>query len=130
MPADIEELDTVAELLRWDDVDMIDVAPNRGMRVRFADDRIEIRPYPFKTKAELVQTVQRLCELATPPQPFDSEHPMVDAWLGGRWWMLAGHPDVMSPPSLCLRSNMAGRKSLAELGVADVDLQAVLTEAI
>ena len=131
MPGDVDALDTIAGLLHSDDVDMIDIsAPDRGMRVRFSDDRIEIRPYPFKTNTDLVVTVQRLCDMSTPSQQFDRDHPSVDAWLGVRWWLLAGHPAVVTPSYLCLRSNMAGRKSLAELDVASVDLRAVLTEAI
>ena len=101
-----------------------------SMVVEFTDGTRESRSSPFETDDELVAACRFLAAYSGGrPQRFDELDPRLDTRIGG-CWRLHAEAFVCSPPTLVLRSNMAGGRTLAELGLCSRELAAVLVEAI
>ena len=117
-------------LLGENDVEEFQIRGGESMVVEFSDGTRESRSSPFETDDELVAACRFLAAYSGGrPQRFDELDPRLDTRIGSRW-RLHAEAFVCSPPTLVLRSNMAGGRSLAELGLCSGELAAVLVEAI
>ena len=117
-------------LMRESGVEEFQIRGGESMVVEFANGERESRPSPFASDDELIAACRFLASYAGErAQRFDELDPRLDTRIGGRW-RLHAEAFVCSPPTLVLRSNLGGRRSLAELGLCDDDLAAVLVQAI
>ena len=117
-------------LLGENGVEEFQIRGGESMVVEFSDGTRESRSSPFETDDELVAACRFLAAYSGGrPQRFDELDPRLDTRIGDRW-RLHAEAFVCSPPTLVLRSNMAGRRTLAELGLCSHELAAVLAEAI
>ena len=117
-------------LLRESDVEEFQIRGGESMVVEFSTGERESRPSPFASDDELIAACRFLASYAGErAQRFDELDPRLDTRIGGRW-RLHAEAFVCSPPTLVLRSNLGGRRSLAELGLCDDDLTQVLVQAI
>ena len=117
-------------LLGENGVEEFQIRGGESMVVEFTDGTRESRSSPFETDDELVAACRFLAAYSGGrPQRFDELDPRLDTRIGGRW-RLHAEAFVCSPPTLVLRSNMAGGRTLAELGLCSRELAAVLVEAI
>ena len=117
-------------LLGENEVEEFQIRGGESMVVEFSDGTRESRSSPFETDDELVAACRFLAAYSGGrPQRFDELDPRLDTGIGARW-RLHAEAFVCSPPTLVLRSNMAGRQTLAELGLCSSELAAVLVEAI
>ena len=122
--------DALSELLDEPDVEEFQIRGGESMLVQYADGRVERRPSPFAADAELIEAVRFLASYSGDrPQRFDELDPRLDVRVGDRW-RLHAEAFVTSPPNVVLRSNMAGRVRLDDLGVVSDELGSVLIEAI
>ena len=118
------------DLLDEDRVEEFQVRGGESMVVEFSDGARESRPSPFATDDELIGACRFLAAYAGErPQRFDELDPRLDTRIGTRW-RLHAEAFVCSPPTLVLRSNMGGGRSLEELGLCSDELAAVLVEAV
>ena len=118
------------DLLDEDGVEEFQVRGGESMVVEFSDGARESRPSPFATDDELIAACRFLAAYAGErPQRFDELDPRLDTRIGARW-RLHAEAFVCSPPTLVLRSNMGGGRSLEELGLCSDELAAVLVEAV
>ena len=117
-------------LLGENGVEEFQIRGGESMVVEFSDGTRESRSSPFETDDELVAACRFLAAYSGGrPQRFDELDPRLDTRIGARW-RLHAEAFVCSPPTLVLRSNMAGGRSLAELGLCSDELAAVLVEAV
>ncbi len=122
--------DALSELLDEPDVEEFQIRGGESMLVQYADGRVERRPSPFDADDDLIEAVRFLASYSGDrPQRFDELDPRLDVRVGDRW-RLHAEAFVTSPPNVVLRSNMAGRMRLDDLGIASNELGSVLIEAI
>lgn len=122
--------DALSELLDEPDVEEFQIRGGESMLVQYADGRVERRPSPFTADGDLIEAVRFLASYSGDrPQRFDELDPRLDVRVGDRW-RLHAEAFVTSPPNVVLRSNMAGRMRLDDLGIASNELGSVLIEAI
>ena len=122
--------DALEDLLAEPDVEEFQIRGGESMLVQHAGGRVERRPSPFAADADLIEAVRFLAGYSGDrPQRFDELDPRLDVRVGDRW-RLHAEAFVTSPPNVVLRSNMAGRIRLDDLGVASPELGSVLIEAI
>ena len=118
------------ELLGEDDVEEFQIRGGESMVVEFSNGERQSRPSPFLSDDELIGACRFLAAYSGErPQRFDELDPRLDTRIGDRW-RLHAEAFVCSPPTLVLRSNLGGRRSLAELGLCSDQLADVLVEAI
>ncbi len=118
------------QLLGEPDVEEFQIRGGEKMEVRLAGGRYETRPSPFESDNDLIEAVRFLAAYSGDrSQRFDELDPRLDVRVGESW-RLHAEAFVTSPPNVVLRSNMAGRMRIADLGVASPELAALLTEAI
>lgn len=122
--------DALSELLDEPDIEEFQIRGGESMLVQYADGRVERRPSPFAADNDLIEAVRFLASYSGDrPQRFDELDPRLDVRVGDRW-RLHAEAFVTSPPNVVLRSNMAGRMRLDDLGIASNELGSVLIEAI
>ena len=122
--------DALEDLLDEPDVEEFQIRGGESMLVQYAGGRVERRPSPFAADADLIEAVRFMAGYSGDrPQRFDELDPRLDVRVGDRW-RLHAEAFVTSPPNVVLRSNMAGRIRLDDLGVASPELGSVLIEAI
>ncbi|MDE0677375.1 MAG: ATPase, T2SS/T4P/T4SS family [Acidimicrobiaceae bacterium] len=122
--------DALSELLDEPDIEEFQIRGGESMLVQYADGRVERRPSPFAADEDLIESVRFLASYSGDrPQRFDELDPRLDVRIGDRW-RLHAEAFVTSPPNVVLRSNMAGRMRLDDLGVVSDELGSVLIEAI
>ncbi len=118
------------ELLDEEDVEEFQIRGGESMVVEFSNGSRQSRPSPFVSDDELIGACRFLAAYSGErPQRFDELDPRLDTRIGDRW-RLHAEAFVCSPPTLVLRSNMGGRHSLAELGLCNEQLAAILVESI
>ena len=118
------------ELLGEDGVEEFQIRGGESMVVEFSNGERQSRPSPFLSDDELIGACRFLAAYAGErPQRFDELDPRLDTRIGDRW-RLHAEAFVCSPPTLVLRSNLGGRRTLAELGLCSDQLAGVLVEAI
>lgn len=122
--------DSLQELLSEPDVEEFQIRGGEAMIVQHAGGRVERRPSPFAADEDLIEAVRFLAAYSGDrPQRFDELDPRLDVRVGDRW-RLHAEAFVTSPPNVVLRSNLAGRMQLADLGFVSPELGSVLIEAI
>ena len=118
------------ELLDEDGVEEFQIRGGESMVVEFSNGDRQSRSSPFASDDEMIGACRFLAAYSGErPQRFDELDPRLDTRIGGRW-RLHAEAFVCSPPTLVLRSNLGGQRSLAELGLCGDDLAGVLVEAI
>ena len=118
------------ELLNATDVEEYQIYGDGRMQVQYSDGQRESRESPFATDYALENAIKFMATFGGDrPHRFDEQHPRLDMNLRGRW-RLHAEGFVVTPLYLALRSNMGGRKSLAELGFADDRLSGLLVGAV
>ncbi len=118
------------EMLGEDDVEEFQIRGGESMVVEFSNGERQSRPSPFLSDDELIGACRFLAAYSGErPQRFDELDPRLDTRIGDRW-RLHAEAFVCSPPTLVLRSNLGGRRTLAELGLCTDQLADVLVEAI
>ena len=122
--------DSLQELLSEPGVEEFQIRGGEAMIVQHAGGRVERRPSPFAADEDLIEAVRFLAAYSGDrPQRFDELDPRLDVRVGDRW-RLHAEAFVTSPPNVVLRSNLAGRMQLADLGFVSPELGGVLIEAI
>ena len=122
--------DRLQGLLGEDGVEEFQIRGGESMVVEFSDGGRQSRPSPFSSDDELIGACRFLAAYSGGrPQRFDELDPRLDTRIGDRW-RLHAEAFVCSPPTLVLRSNLGGRRSLAELGLCSRQLADVLVEAV
>ncbi len=118
------------ELLGEDGVEEFQIRGGESMVVEFSNGERQSRSSPFLSDDELIGACRFLAAYSGErPQRFDELDPRLDTRMGDRW-RLHAEAFVCSPPTLVLRSNLGGRRTLAELGLCSSRLADVLLEAI
>ena len=118
------------EMLVEDDVEEFQIRGGESMVVEFSNGERQSRPSPFLSDDELIGACRFLAAYSGErPQRFDELDPRLDTRIGDRW-RLHAEAFVCSPPTLVLRSNLGGQRTLAELGLCSSQLADVLVEAI
>ena len=118
------------ELLGEDGVEEFQIRGGESMVVEFSDGERQSRSSPFLSDEELIGACRFLAAYSGErPQRFDELDPRLDTRIGDRW-RLHAEAFVCSPPTLVLRSNLGGQRTLAELGLCSDQLADVLLEAI
>ena len=118
------------ELLDEPDVEEFQIRGGESMVVELSDGTRESRSSPFATDDELIAACRFLASYSGErPQRFDELDPRLDTRIGTRW-RLHAEAFVCSPPTLVLRSNLGGQRTLAKLGLCREELARVLVEAI
>jgi len=118
------------ELLDEQDVEEFQIRGGESMVVEFSNGTRRSRPSPFSSDEELIGACRFLAAYSGErPQRFDELDPRLDTRIGDRW-RLHAEAFVCSPPTLVLRSNLGGRRSLGELGLCNQQLSDILVEAV
>ena len=118
------------EMLAEDDVEEFQIRGGESMVVEFSNGERQSRPSPFLSDDELIGACRFLAAYSGErPQRFDELDPRLDTRIGDRW-RLHAEAFVCSPPTLVLRSNLGGQRTLTELGLCSNQLADVLSEAI
>lgn len=118
------------QLLDEQDVEEFQIRGGESMVVEFSNGVRESRPSPFASDDELIGACRFLAAYSGErPQRFDELDPRLDTRIGDRW-RLHAEAFVCSPPTLVLRSNMGGRRSIAELGLCEQQLADILVESV
>ena len=118
------------ELLGEDGVEEFQIRGGESMVVEFSSGERQSRSSPFASDEELIGACRFLAAYSGErPQRFDELDPRLDTRIGERW-RLHAEAFVCSPPTLVLRSNLGGQRSLAELGLCSEPLAEVLVEAV
>ena len=122
--------DALETLLSEPDVEEFQIRGGESMIVQYSGGRIERRPSPFATDEDLIEAVRFMAAYSGDrPQRFDELDPRLDVRIGERW-RLHAEAFVTSPPNVVLRSNLAGRMRLPDLGFVSPELGSILIEAI
>ena len=117
-------------LLDEDGVEEFQIRGGESMVVEFSNGVRQSRPSPFQSDDELIGACRFLAAYSGErPQRFDELDPRLDTRIGDRW-RLHAEAFVCSPPTLVLRSNFGGGRSLSDLGLCDQRLGDVLVEAV
>jgi len=117
-------------LLAQPNVEEFQIRGGETMVVEYSNGERESQPSPFSSDDELVAACRFLAAYSGErSQRFDELDPRLDTRLGDRW-RLHAEAFVCNPPTLVLRSNLAGQLTLKELGLCDDQLAAVLVEAV
>ena len=117
-------------LLGEDGVEEFQIRGGESMVVEFCSGERQSRSSPFSSDDELIGACRFLAAYSGErPQRFDELDPRLDTRIGDRW-RLHAEAFVCSPPTLVLRSNLGGRRTLAELGLCSDQLADVLVEAV
>ncbi len=120
----------LVDLMAEQGVEEFTIRGGQSLIVEHAGREKEVRPSPYRTDLEMVEAARFLAGFSGDrSQRFDDLDPRLDIKIGNNW-RLHAEGFVVSPPHMVLRSNMAGRRSLAELGLAPDDLNRVLAEAV
>ena len=120
----------LVDLMAEQGVEEFTIRGGQSLIVEYAGRRKEVRPSPYRTDLEMVEAARFLAGFSGDrSQRFDDLDPRLDIKIGGNW-RLHAEGFVVSPPHMVLRSNMGGRRSLADLGLAPDALNRVLAEAV
>lgn len=120
----------LVDLMAEQGVEEFTIRGGQSLIVEHAGRRKEVRPSPYRTDLEMVEAARFLAGFSGDrSQRFDDLDPRLDIKIGDNW-RLHAEGFVVSPPHMVLRSNMAGRRSLADLGLAPDELNRVLAEAV
>ncbi|MYB08762.1 MAG: CpaF family protein [Acidimicrobiia bacterium] len=120
----------IEDLLADTGVEEYQIRGGEFMLVQKTSGRFERRHSPFTSDDELVETTRHLASFSGGlPQRFDKLDYRLDIRVGDRW-RLHAEAFMCQPPTMVLRSNMAGMASLDALQVADPALQAILVESV
>lgn len=120
----------LAELLEEGGVEEFQIRGGECMIVHRADGQRERRDSPFASNDELIETARHLASFSGGhPQRFDVLDSRLDIRLGERW-RLHAEAFMCHPPTMVLRSNMAGKATLDDLNVAAPVLQRILVGAV
>ncbi|MCY3910915.1 MAG: ATPase, T2SS/T4P/T4SS family [bacterium] len=120
----------LADLLEETGVEEFQIRGGECMIVHRADGRRERRNSPFASNDELIETARHLASFSGGhPQRFDVLDSRLDIRLGDRW-RLHAEAFMCHPPTMVLRSNMAGKATFDDLNVAAPLLQKILVGAV
>lgn len=120
----------LADLLDEAGVEEFQIRGGECMVVHRADGQRERRNSPFASNEELIETARHLASFSGGhPQRFDVLDSRLDIRLGDRW-RLHAEAFMCHPPTMVLRSNMAGKATLADLEIAAPLLQKILVGAV
>ncbi len=120
----------LAGLLEETGVEEFQIRGGECTIVHRADGQRERRPSPFASNDELIETARHLASFSGgQPQRFDVLDSRLDIRLGDRW-RLHAEAFMCHPPTMVLRSNMAGKATLDDLNVAAPLLQKILVGAV
>ncbi len=123
-------VDALTDLLDAKNVEEFQIRGGQSMMVQHSGGEREIQDSPFASDAELIDAVRFLAAYSGDrPQRFDELDPRLDIRVGTSW-RLHAEAFVTSPPNVVLRSNLAGRMRLRDLGVACEHLERLLLEAV
>ena len=118
------------ELLGEDGVEEFQIRGGESMVVEFCNGERQSRSSPFSSDDELIGACRFLAAYSGErPQRFDELDPRLDTRIGDRW-RLHAEAFVCTPPTLVLRSNLGGGRTLAELSLCSDQLAGVLVEAV
>ena len=118
------------ELLGEDGVEEFQIRGGESMVVEFCNGERQSRSSPFSSDDELIGACRFLAAYSGErPQRFDELDPRLDTRIGDRW-RLHAEAFVCTPPTLVLRSNLGGRRTLADLSLCSDQLADVLVEAV
>ena len=120
----------LADLLSETGVEEFQIRGGECMIVHRAEGQRERRNSPFASNDELIETARHLASFSGgQPQRFDVLDSRLDIRLGDRW-RLHAEAFMCHPPTMVLRSNMAGKAALEDLNVAAPPLQKILVGAV
>ena len=120
----------LVDLMAEQGVEEFTIRGGQSLIVEYAGRGKEVRPSPYRTDLEMVEAARFLAGFSGDrSQRFDDLDPRLDIKIGDNW-RLHAEGFVVSPPHMVLRSNMGGRRSLADLGLAPDALNRVLAEAV
>lgn len=120
----------LADLLEESGVEEFQIRGGECMIVHRAEGQRERRNSPFASNDELIETARHLASFSGgQPQRFDMLDSRLDIRLGDRW-RLHAEAFMCHPPTMVLRSNMAGKATLDDLNVAAPPLQKILAAAV
>ena len=120
----------LVDLMAEQGVEEFTIRGGQSLIVEYAGRQKEVRPSPYRTDLEMVEAARFLAGFSGDrSQRFDDLDPRLDIKIGGNW-RLHAEGFVVSPPHMVLRSNMGGRRSLADLSLAPDALNRVLAEAV
>ncbi|WP_419851073.1 ATPase, T2SS/T4P/T4SS family [Candidatus Poriferisocius sp.] len=120
----------LADLLEETGVEEFQIRGGEYMIVHRAEGQRERRNSPFSSNDELIETARHLASFSGgQPQRFDVLDSRLDIRLGDRW-RLHAEAFMCHPPTMVLRSNMAGKAALSDLNVAAPALQKILIGAV
>lgn len=120
----------LADLLEETGVEEFQIRGGECMIVHRAEGQRERRGSPFASNEELIETARHLASFSGgQPQRFDVLDSRLDIRLGDRW-RLHAEAFMCHPPTMVLRSNMAGKATLDDLKVAAPMLQKILVGAV
>ncbi|MCY3860890.1 MAG: ATPase, T2SS/T4P/T4SS family [bacterium] len=120
----------LADLLEETGVEEFQIRGGECMIVHRAEGQRERRNSPFASNEELIETARHLASFSGgQPQRFDVLDSRLDIRLGDRW-RLHAEAFMCHPPTMVLRSNMAGKATLDDLSVAAAPLQKILIGAV
>ena len=120
----------LADLLEETGVEEFQIRGGECMIVHRAEGQREHRDSPFASNDELIETARHLASFSGgQPQRFDVLDNRLDIRLGDRW-RLHAEAFMCHPPTMVLRSNMAGKATLDDLNVAARPLQEILVGAV
>ena len=118
------------ELLGEDGVEEFQIRGGESMVVEFCNGERQSRSSPFSSDDELIGACRFLAAYSGErPQRFDELDPRLDTRIGDRW-RLHAEAFVCTPPTLVLRSNLGGGRTLADLSLCSDQLADVLVEAV
>ena len=117
-------------LLGEDSVEEFQIRGGESMVVEFSNGQRQSRPSPFSSDDELIGACRFLAAYAGErPQRFDELDPRLDTRIGDRW-RLHAEAFVCDPPTMVLRSNLGGGRTLADLNLCGEPLADILVEAV
>lgn len=120
----------LADLLDETGVEEFQIRGGECMIVHRSEGQRERRNSPFASNDELIETARHLASFSGgQPQRFDVLDSRLDIRLGDRW-RLHAEAFMCHPPTMVLRSNMAGKATLGDLNVAVPLLQKILVAAV
>ena len=120
----------LAGLLDEQGVEEFQIRGGECMIVHRSEGQRERRESPFASNEELIETARHLASFSGgQPQRFDVLDSRLDIRLGDRW-RLHAEAFMCHPPTMVLRSNMAGKATLDDLKVAGPQLQSILVGAV
>ncbi len=123
-------VDALTDLLDTENVEEFQIRGGQSMMVQHCGKEREIKDSPFASDEDLIEAVRFLAAYSGDrPQRFDELDPRLDIRVGTNW-RLHAEAFVTSPPNVVLRSNLAGRMRLRDLGVACEQLERLLLEAV